>query len=51
MQSAKVPLSDIYKNVGEFFPETYRLDMVSDLVKFLNSKTGGLWLIKNSNSN
>jgi hypothetical protein len=35
----------------DFQPETYRLDFVADLVKFLNSKTGGLWLVKKANSN
>lgn len=30
--------------VNDFFPETYRLDIAADLVKFLNSKTQGLWI-------
>lgn len=30
--------------LSDFFPETYRLDIAADLVKFLNSKTGGCWL-------
>ena len=51
MQSGVTPLSDSFKSVDEFFPETYRLDMVSDLVKFLNSSNEGLWLVKHSNSN
>lgn len=37
--------------LSDFFPETYRLDVVADLVKFLNSKTEGLWLVKKSQSN
>jgi hypothetical protein len=32
--------------VCDFFPETYRLDIAADLVKFLNSKTEGFWLAK-----
>jgi len=35
----------------EFQPETYLIDFVADLVKFLNSPTEGLWLIKKANSN
>lgn len=37
--------------VSDFFPETYRLDVVSDLVKFLNSPNEGFWLVKKSQSN
>jgi hypothetical protein len=37
--------------LNDFFPETYRLDVVSDLVKFLNSPNEGLWLVKKSQSN
>lgn len=37
--------------LSDFFPETYRLDVVADLMKFLNSKTEGLWLLKKSQSN
>ena len=43
--------SDLYSKVGQFFPETYRLDIVSDLYQFLNSTTQGLWLEKKSQSN
>jgi hypothetical protein len=32
-------------------PETYRLDVVSDLYQFLNSSSKGLWLEKKSQSN
>ena len=32
--------------VDDFFPRTYRLDVVADLVNFLNSPNEGLWLIK-----
>lgn len=37
--------------VSDFFPETYRLDIAADLVKFLNSKTEGFWLSKKAQSN
>lgn len=37
--------------LAEFFTETYRLDIAADLVKFLNSKTEGLWLQKRASSN
>jgi hypothetical protein len=43
--------SDTIKSVDEFAPETYRLDVVADLYQFLNSKTGGLWIEKKSQSN
>ena len=43
--------TDMYKSVREFAPETYRLDVVSNLYQFLNSSTGGLWLEKKSQSN
>ena len=35
----------------DFFPETYRLDVVADLVNFLNTKKDGLWIVKKNNSN
>ena len=34
--------------LADFFPPTYRLDVVSDLVNFLNSPNEGLWLVKKS---
>jgi hypothetical protein len=37
--------------VSDFFPETYRLDIAADLVKFLNSPSEGLWLAKKAQSN
>ena len=37
--------------VSDFFPETYRLDIAADLVKFLNSNSEGLWLQKKAQSN
>jgi len=40
-----------YKSTKEFTPETYRLDVVADLVSFLKSPSEGLWLVKHSNSN
>jgi hypothetical protein len=51
MQSSKTPVSEIYSRVNEFFPDTFRLDMVSDLVKFLNYSDEGLWLVKSSVAN
>ena len=35
----------------DFFPETYRLDVVADLIKFLNTKSDGFWLVKKAQSN
>ena len=32
--------------VSDFFPATYRLDVVADLVNFLNAPNEGLWLVK-----
>lgn len=32
--------------LSDFFPDTYRLDVVADLIKFLHSKSEGLWLVK-----
>ena len=43
--------SELIHSVEEFAPETYRLDVVADLYQFLNSKTGGLWIEKKSQSN
>ena len=43
--------SDIFKSTKEFTPETYRLDVIADLVQFLNQPNEGLWLAKNSASN
>lgn len=40
--------SDIIKDIQEFYPATYRLDMVADLHQFLNLDTEGLWLEKKS---
>ena len=37
--------------VDDFFPRTYRLDVVADLVNFLNSPNEGLWLVKKAQSN
>jgi hypothetical protein len=41
----------LFKNTTEFFPETYRLDVVSDLHQFLQSANEGLWLEKKAVSN
>ena len=43
--------SSVYSNISEFFPATYRLDMVADLYQFLNCGVNGLWLEKKSQSN
>lgn len=43
--------SSIYSSVSQFTPPTYRLDVVADLVSFLNAPNTGLWMIKNANSN
>jgi hypothetical protein len=32
-------------------PATFRLDVVADLVSFLNYPDEGLWMVKHSNSN
>ena len=34
-----------------FFPEGYRLDILSDLIGFINSTTDGLWIRKPHGSN
>ena len=43
--------SDIYKSISEFTPTTFRLDVVSDLVSFLNAPNTGLWMVKLANGN
>lgn len=35
----------------DILPETYRLDVVADLVKFLNTPDTGFWLVKKNQSN
>ena len=35
----------------QFFPETYKLNFAPDLVKFLNEKDEGYWLLKKKSSN
>jgi hypothetical protein len=32
--------------VEDFFPPTFRLDVVADLINFINSPSDGLWLVK-----
>lgn len=39
------------QKVEEFWPETYRLDVVSDLYQFLNNPDTGFWIEKKSQSN
>ena len=33
-------------DVLDFFPKTYRLDIFSDLLGFMNSENNGLWIKK-----
>lgn len=51
MRSRSSEISKIFESVNQFVPETYRLDVVADLVQFLNQKDEGLWMVKHSNSN
>lgn len=51
MRSRAHEISKVYKSTKEFTPETYRLDVVADLVNFLNQPNTGLWMVKQSNSN
>ena len=37
-----------YLRLQDLFPETYRLELPGDLVKFLNSPREGIWLAKKS---
>ena len=39
------------QKVEEFWPETYRLDVVSDLYQFPNNPDTGFWIEKKSQSN
>jgi hypothetical protein len=43
--------SEIFKSTAEFTPLTFRLDVVADLVAFLNTPNTGLWMVKNANTN
>jgi hypothetical protein len=45
------PLSNLFSSVKEFVPATFRLDVVADLVNFLNQPNEGFWMVKHSNSN
>lgn len=45
------PYSNLFKSTSEFVPATFRLDVVADLVAFLNTPDEGLWMVKHSNSN
>lgn len=49
--SIEEPYSKLFQSVREFVPATYRLDVVADLVNFLNHSDDGLWMVKQSNSN
>lgn len=37
--------------MSEFIPKTYRLDVMSDQIQFLNDQTEGLWIYKPRNLN
>lgn len=51
MRSRHEEISLIFNSVNQFVPDTFRLDVVADLVSFLNQKDEGLWMVKHSNSN
>jgi len=51
MRSRHCEISTLFKSTKEFTPETFRLDIVADLVQFLNQPNTGLWMVKHSNSN
>ena len=51
MRSLNAEISSIFTSVSQFVPDTFRLDVVADLVQFLNQKDEGLWMVKHSNSN
>jgi hypothetical protein len=50
-RSIEEPYSHLFKSTSEFMPATFRLDVVADLVAFLNTPDEGLWMVKHSNSN
>lgn len=50
-KSTSEPYSKLFDSVKEFTPMTFRLDVVADLVNFLNQPDDGLWMVKHSNSN
>lgn len=35
----------------DFFPKTYRLDVMSDEIQFINDKSSGIWIYKPRNLN
>ena len=37
--------------LAEFFPKTYRLDVMSDEIQFINDKSSGIWIYKPRNLN
>lgn len=37
--------------MDEFIPKTYRLDVMSDEIEFLNDQTEGIWIYKPRNLN
>lgn len=50
-KSTDEPYSKLYSSIKEFVPTTFRLDVVADLVNFLNHSDDGKWMVKQSNSN
>lgn len=37
--------------LADFFPKTYRLDVMSDEIQFINDKSSGIWIYKPRNLN
>jgi len=47
MQSKKEKIEKKFETeLRTFFPEEYRLDILSDLIGFINSPNDGLWIKK-----
>jgi hypothetical protein len=42
---------EINIDLNSFIPKTYRLDVMSDEIEFLNDKTDGIWIYKPRNMN
>ena len=43
--------SDVFNGTDTFLPETFRLDVVADLINFLKTDNNLMWLVKDSKSN
>jgi len=47
MQGKKEKIEEKFQmELRSFFPEEYRLDILSDLIGFINSQNNGLWIKK-----